>query len=84
MGPTAWLAVGRAILVAVGGGVVFGRNGAIRIVAEEIAGAIERRDFDVARAMIRNMQREHRATFDAFMQKYGEQLPPEFRTEFGG
>jgi|HubBroStandDraft_2_1064218.scaffolds.fasta_scaffold940537_1 hypothetical protein len=84
MGPATLLAVGRALLVAVGGATVFGRDGALRIVAEELVAAVERQDFEVARAMIRNMQREHRIAFEAFVAKYGDQLPPEFRREVEG
>lgn len=78
MGPAAWAAVGRAILVAVASGSVFGGNGLVRVVAEEVASAIERRDFDLARAMISDMRRRHRADYDAFIAKYGDQLPPDF------
>jgi Ni,Fe-hydrogenase maturation factor len=70
MGPAAWAAVARAIIVAIGAGLL-GRDGLVRVVAEEVAAAIERHEFDLARTMIRNMQREHRAAYEAFIAKYG-------------
>jgi hypothetical protein len=82
MGPAAWAAVGRAIAVAVVGGGVLGPNGLVRVVFQEVSAAIGQRDFELARTMIRNMQREHRDAYDAFLAKYGDQLPPEFLDEF--
>jgi len=81
MGPAAWLAVGRALGLAIASNSVFGRNGAVRVVAEQVALSIERHEFEMAKAMIRSLRREHRAAFDDFMAKFGSELPPEFKTE---
>lgn len=78
MGLAAWAAVGRALSAAIVAGTIFGRGGALRLAAQQISAAILEKEFEVAEAMLRDMRRNHRSDFEAFVRKYKDDLPPEF------
>ncbi len=81
MGPAAWAALGRALAAAILGGVIWGRGGVVRLLAEQIAAAILERDFKLAETMLRDMRRNHRVQYEEFLKKYGKDLPPEVLEE---
>lgn len=83
VGPAAWAAVGRALAVALVRSTVFGRDGAVVLLAREINQQIIKGDLKVAEAMLRDLSERHRALFEEFVRKYQEDLPEEFRREFG-
>lgn len=82
MGPAAWAALGRALGVALLGGLFGGKNSVVAVVAREVQRAIIRNDIEMARNLLQDMRWRHTASLREFLRKYGDDLPPEFVEEF--
>ena len=82
LGPAAWASLGRALGVAIVGGLFGGKNSVVAVVAREIQRAIIRNDIEMARSLLRDMQWRHAESLKEFLRKYGDDLPPEFVEEF--
>lgn len=83
MGPAAWAAVGRALILAGARSAIFGDNGAVALLAREIRKEIFKGEIQVAEAMLRDLSCRHRAMFEEFARKYKDDLPDEFMQELG-
>ncbi|MAT27773.1 MAG: hypothetical protein CMN31_23790 [Sandaracinus sp.] len=83
MGPAAWAAVGRALGMALATSLFGGPNSITAIAAKQIKHAINRRDLELAAALLRDLSHRHRRAFEEFMDKYGADLPPEVLAELG-
>ena len=82
LGPAAWATVGRTLGMALVGGLFGGKNSLVAVTAREIQRAIIRNDIEMARNLLRDMGWRYEKDLKKFLQKYGDELPPEFMEEF--
>ena len=81
MGPAAWAAVGRALAVALAASLFGGPNSVTALLARQIHHAIVQNELDLAAALLKDLAYRNRAVFEAFLDKYGKDLPPEVLEE---
>ena len=77
MGPAAWAAVGRAMSMALAASLLSGHNNVVAVIATQIKTAIINNDLETAANMLRDLAWRHSESFEAFLKKYGDELPPE-------
>lgn len=82
MGPAAWAAVGEALAVALAASAFGGKNSLATILGRQIHHAIVQHDLEMAAALVRDLAYRNHAALEAFLEKYGDELPKEFREEF--
>jgi hypothetical protein len=82
LGPAAWASLGKALGMALVGGLFGGKNSIVAVVAREVQRAIIRNDIEMARSLLRDMQWRHAESLKEFLRQYGANLPPEFAEEF--
>lgn len=83
MGPAAWVAVGKALTLALGTSLFNGRNSLPGMLARQIHHAIVHRELEMAEALLRDLAFRHEAAFGEFMSRYADELPPELSVELG-
>lgn len=82
MGPAAWMAIGRAMGLALTSSIFSGSNNIVNVAAKEIHKAIINHDIETAQNMLRDIAWRHRESFKSFMDKYSDDLPTEAIDEF--
>ncbi len=58
------------------------KNSLSTMLGRQIHQAIVKHDLEVAAALLRDLAYRNRAALEAFLEKYGDELPKEFREEF--
>jgi hypothetical protein len=82
MGPAAWAAVSRALVLALTTSALTKRNNVIAITARSVYRAIQNNELEMAEATLRDLAFRHRKSFQEFMRKYKDELPKEMFEEF--
>ena len=63
---------------------VFGSpKGLPNLLAKQVQHLIVTREFEMARAMLRDLSYRHRSEFEDFMKEFGDQIPDDVKEDLG-